>query len=79
MPFCSPYGQFFLGISFGEATGYLILFLNAIQFLMAPSLLLATLYFVNPTKTLTPKDGLHFFLFYSMYLLNAFFFLVTEA
>ncbi|MEZ0004805.1 AraC-like DNA-binding protein [Flavobacterium sp. 28YEA47A] len=59
-------GSSFLGISFGEATGYLILFINAIQFLMAPSLLLATLFFVNPTKTLKPKDWLHFlpFLFY---------------
>lgn len=67
-------GSSFLGISFGEATGYLILFLNAIQFLMAPSLLLATLYFVNPTKTLTPKDWLHFSPFLLYVLIECFLF-----
>lgn len=67
-------GSSFLGISFGEATGYLILFLNAIQFLMAPSLLLATLFFVNPTKTLKPKDWLHFLPFLLYVLIECFLF-----
>jgi AraC-like DNA-binding protein len=41
---------------------------------MAPSLLLATLFFVNPTKNLTPKDGLHFLPFLLYVLIECFLF-----
>ncbi|WP_346086786.1 helix-turn-helix domain-containing protein [Sphingobacterium ginsenosidimutans] len=33
---------------------------NALQFMMAPSLLLSALYFVKPTRTFAKKDFLHF-------------------
>lgn len=70
---------FFMGSSFleislrSEAHGFIYFstVLNALQFLMAPALWLATGYFVNPTKSFAKKDLLHFLPFL-LYALTAF-------
>lgn len=56
-------GGSFLEISLGERVHhftYLKIGFNALQFVMAPGLLLSTVYFVNPTKSFAKKDLLHF-------------------
>jgi len=56
-------GCSFLEISLGEFAHrftYLKIGHNALQFVMAPSLLLSTLYFVDSTKSFEKKDLLHF-------------------
>ncbi|MGK6344397.1 helix-turn-helix domain-containing protein [Chryseobacterium sp. DT-3] len=56
-------GSSFLEISLGEFA-YRFIYLkighNALQFIMAPSILLSTLYFVDSTKSFGKKDLLHF-------------------
>ena len=63
-------GSSFLEVSLRSGEYFfanLSLWLNALQFIMAPSLWLSTLYFVNPTKSFVKKDLLQFlpFLLYT--------------
>eukprot|EP01132_Coremiostelium_polycephalum_P019929 gene19929-23695_t len=58
-------GTAFIGVYFSKTTAgnhhpYVFQCINSLQFIMAPSLYLSTLYFADPVKVFKRKDILHF-------------------
>eukprot|EP01133_Synstelium_polycarpum_P017808 gene17808-21239_t len=58
-------GTAFIGVYFSKTTAgnhhpYVFQCINSLQFIMAPSLYLSTLYFADPVKVFKKKDILHF-------------------